>query len=265
MTALLTPIAFRVQNFRKILDSGWIDLDDINVFVGLNESGKTSFLQALHAFNPWSGTPSGGYPIGRDFPRNHPDQPADDPDIDDSWPLCSIRFAIPETILQEHLDGVTPTFKSPTTCEITLHYSGSYTLDNAFEELNDRTISRVEAILANAIHELSRFIEPVDITEDDRQRIEDAQATLHEQRALLRQSFPNDVSLHTPEGVTYLQQKREQMASYPDLRTSDALATFDSAVAEIISALDQPSLIDVIRDKLLERMPACVYLEDYAW
>lgn len=40
---------FRVQNFRSIADSGWIALseDGINTIVGMNESGKSSLLEAL--------------------------------------------------------------------------------------------------------------------------------------------------------------------------------------------------------------------------
>jgi predicted ATPase len=42
-------LAFRVKNFRSILDSKWIRLsqDGITVFVGQNESGKSSLLVAL--------------------------------------------------------------------------------------------------------------------------------------------------------------------------------------------------------------------------
>ncbi len=40
---------FRVQNFRSIEDSGWIPLsaDGVTAIVGMNESGKTSLLEAL--------------------------------------------------------------------------------------------------------------------------------------------------------------------------------------------------------------------------
>lgn len=42
-------VSFRVQNFRSIVDSGWVDFsrDGVTVLVGQNESGKTSILQAL--------------------------------------------------------------------------------------------------------------------------------------------------------------------------------------------------------------------------
>jgi hypothetical protein len=46
-------VAARVQNYRSIEDSGWVDIEgDITALVGKNESGKTAFLQALFKLNP---------------------------------------------------------------------------------------------------------------------------------------------------------------------------------------------------------------------
>lgn len=44
--------AFRVQNFRSIIDSGWQNLsqDNITALIGQNESGKSSILEALIAY-----------------------------------------------------------------------------------------------------------------------------------------------------------------------------------------------------------------------
>lgn len=45
-------LGFRIRNFRSIIDSGWCDLsgDGVTAFVGQNESGKSSILEALRAF-----------------------------------------------------------------------------------------------------------------------------------------------------------------------------------------------------------------------
>jgi hypothetical protein len=44
--------AFRIRNFRRIVDTGWVSLsgDGITALVGQNEAGKTSVLRALHDF-----------------------------------------------------------------------------------------------------------------------------------------------------------------------------------------------------------------------
>ena len=57
---------FRVYNFRNIVDSGWVGMDDIITVVGKNESGKTSLLQALWKFNPRKDHP---YNPDREWPR----------------------------------------------------------------------------------------------------------------------------------------------------------------------------------------------------
>lgn len=43
---------FRVENFRSVADSGWIDVDDVTALVGVNESGKTNLLLPLWKLNP---------------------------------------------------------------------------------------------------------------------------------------------------------------------------------------------------------------------
>ncbi len=58
---------FKVVYYRPILDSGWVDVDDITTIVGKNESGKTALLKALHKFNPFKPEP---YNIDRDWPSS---------------------------------------------------------------------------------------------------------------------------------------------------------------------------------------------------
>jgi predicted ATP-binding protein involved in virulence len=59
---------FRVQMFKCILDSGWVDVTDLTVLVGKNEAGKTSLLKALQKFNPFTPEP---YSMAREWPRGH--------------------------------------------------------------------------------------------------------------------------------------------------------------------------------------------------
>lgn len=43
---------FRVTNFRSIMDSGWIECDDVTSLVGINEAGKSNIILALWKLNP---------------------------------------------------------------------------------------------------------------------------------------------------------------------------------------------------------------------
>jgi predicted ATP-dependent endonuclease of OLD family len=59
---------FKIEYFRCIINSDWIELDDITALVGLNEAGKTAILKALHTLNPGSGNIDINHI--RDFPRS---------------------------------------------------------------------------------------------------------------------------------------------------------------------------------------------------
>lgn len=43
---------FKVTNFRSVLDSGWIEAEDVTALIGANESGKTNLLVPLWKLNP---------------------------------------------------------------------------------------------------------------------------------------------------------------------------------------------------------------------
>jgi energy-coupling factor transporter ATP-binding protein EcfA2 len=45
-------LRFRVQNFRSVIDSGWIETDNVTALIGTNESGKTNLLTPLWKLKP---------------------------------------------------------------------------------------------------------------------------------------------------------------------------------------------------------------------
>lgn len=82
--------SLRIQNFRNIQDSGEVRLKPITTFIGMNESGKTSTLEAINSFQE-----DGEYP-DRDICN----------DIDygskEDLPIISLTFEITEEIAQAH-------------------------------------------------------------------------------------------------------------------------------------------------------------------
>ncbi len=48
-------IRARVNNYKSIDDSSWVDMEDVTALVGKNESGKTAFLQAIRKINSIAG------------------------------------------------------------------------------------------------------------------------------------------------------------------------------------------------------------------
>lgn len=61
-------IRYRVTNFRSVMDSGWIDCDDVTTLIGVNEAGKSNLLLALWKLKPAQG---GAISLLQDMPRRH--------------------------------------------------------------------------------------------------------------------------------------------------------------------------------------------------
>jgi len=45
-------VKYRVTNYRSVIDSGWIEANQVTALIGVNESGKTNLLLPLWKFNP---------------------------------------------------------------------------------------------------------------------------------------------------------------------------------------------------------------------
>ncbi|MCL2539857.1 MAG: ATP-binding protein [Firmicutes bacterium] len=45
-------VSFRVQNFRSVLDSGWVACQNITAIAGVNEAGKSNIMRALWKLKP---------------------------------------------------------------------------------------------------------------------------------------------------------------------------------------------------------------------
>lgn len=57
---------FKIDKYKCIDHSGWIDINNLTVIVGKNEAGKTTLLKGLHKLNPFKPEP---YNIAREWPR----------------------------------------------------------------------------------------------------------------------------------------------------------------------------------------------------
>lgn len=44
---------FRICNYRNVMDTGWIETNDVTAFVGPNEAGKSNLFEALYCLNPY--------------------------------------------------------------------------------------------------------------------------------------------------------------------------------------------------------------------
>ncbi len=125
----------RVQNYRSILDSGWVELDDIAVIVGKNESGKTSFLKALWKFNPFHPAP---YNIDREWPTGRRNEKSRDKLV------VETKFSFTEAEIKD-VEAIHDSAKGIIGVEISRNYAGNYS--HQFVPKNPNTEHSVEWIV----------------------------------------------------------------------------------------------------------------------
>ena len=87
----MNPLEARVRNYKSINDTGWVELDDLTCLIGKNESGKSTFMEAIGRLNPAYG--EGAFEPYEEYPRHrwpeYRDRHEADPD-----PVVSARFRL---------------------------------------------------------------------------------------------------------------------------------------------------------------------------
>lgn len=111
---------FRVQNYKRIADTGWVSARGLTVLVGKNEAGKSAILRGLSKINPSDGEKYDGL---REFPRSRYSE-----DFDKEAPAASANFAFDEDE-REALVGLSPLLAEVENAVVTRKYDNSYTVD----------------------------------------------------------------------------------------------------------------------------------------
>lgn len=109
---------FRVQNYKKINDSGWITCEDLTAFVGKNEAGKSALFRGLSKLNPSDGEAYDGL---KEFPRRRYSTDFKSQD----WIVSTAEFTLDEGEVDE-LEAITPTLEGVTRLSVSRSYSGKF-------------------------------------------------------------------------------------------------------------------------------------------
>lgn len=107
-------VAFRVQNYKKIGDTGWITVRDLTAFVGKNEAGKSALFRGLSKLNPSDGEKYDGL---KEFPRRRYTDEFQKQD----WPVASGKFELDDSD-REQLSKICPALEDAKHVRCTRHY-----------------------------------------------------------------------------------------------------------------------------------------------
>jgi predicted ATP-dependent endonuclease of OLD family len=141
---------FRVQNYKKVQDSGWVSCNELTVFVGKNESGKSALFRGLSKLNPSDGEKYDGL---KEFPRRRYTAEFELQD----YPVATVEYQLNKDELKE-LQKICPTFENVTTVCCTRYYSSRMDVkfrpkfdlpdisNKAFSDLLEKLLSDIQSL-----------------------------------------------------------------------------------------------------------------------
>jgi hypothetical protein len=250
----LTAIAFRIQNYRNIDDSGWIELERVTDLVGRNESGKTALLQALHKFNPARALP---YVPQREFPR---DRFTRDFKNAADWPVSSVRFKI-EGDLRFRLAAITAPNPPPELAEITKFYDGRF--EYSFEpELKEIEIPA--NVVLSAIGTLSDAAMGLAAPAPEQEATYTAiRKELLDWTTDAKDKITPHLNLKVPQGAAALKTIHDEGKAKGRPETADIIKPFVIALAAPLAAAGAPPVRGRVIDEIKKSLPVFIYFDNY--
>ena len=250
---MMTLKRFRVTNFRSIMDSGWIECDNVTSLVGINEAGKSNVILALWKLKPvrdgqidllhdmptkeyssWRSTPEDVVFISADFELNNAL-------IDKVVALCKCdRDVVAIVNIKRRYDGrydvSFPCYKSAQSINAASIVDSISILNNQLKSLKEKT--KAEAGIKERV---STFYSNV--------------LTFISSKDVLTQSDFAEIEKMCPTGLT----KSATSEIYPNFQAAQA------AISNGFSDLNPSDPADNadIQNLMVSEMPSFVYYSNY--
>ncbi len=255
----MKALRFRVQNFRNIEDSGWVELEKVTAFVGRNESGKTSLLKALHKFNPATPQP---YDAQREFPRDRYTRDyVSNGSKGEDWSVCSVEFEISEELRVEIGNLIGEDGESPQKVTAIRYYDGSFIFQYA-PEVTEKPLAPEPVLNAlDAFASSARRLPAPDPSQEEEtaaQRVE-----LANWATGCKDELKAMIDLRGDEGTKQLTKLRGEVERRSIPQTADMVETLQKVIEPILDSAQKPPIIHQINKLIKHNLPILIYFENY--
>lgn len=250
---MMTLKRFRVTNFRSIIDSGWIDCDDVTSLVGINEAGKSNVILALWKLRP---VRDGEIDLLHDMPTK---EYSSWRSIPEKIVFISADFELDSTLVDKVVTLCKCDRDAAAIVNIQRRYDGKYLVsfpNYRKDESIDAAI--ITEIVSNAATQLSGLKEKTKAEAGIKDKVSTAyKNTLSflSGKTVLAQTDFDEIKKKYPTGLT----QSATSEIYPHLQhTKDAIANAFSVLNPV-----NPTNNDEARNLMIAEMPSFVYYSNY--
>lgn len=232
---------FKIENYRSILNSGWVEVTDIAAIVGKNESGKTSLLKALWKFNPFDKDVE--YDIDREFPTGRRNEK------DKKKVVATLRFVLSEDEVAKVSEAHTSA-SGIREIEVQRNYAGDYIYN--FYPISPQVAHDVQWVVGILRGSLS--VIPGTPTAHFRQQYTSA-----------LEKLLNEVHLGSGSeaALERLPKLKHQISSFAQTQDDNqSIQTLHRSMDAVMEDIKQTPWTRVT-DVLQARLPVFVYMDDY--
>ena len=238
-------IAFRVKMYKGILDSGWIEVNPLTVFVGKNESGKTTLLKALHKLNPYNPDP---YQMEREWPRAHRKGRSEKQEV------CRARFRLSDRETSD-LGRMAECEDIPDFVEVSRNYAGELTVEFEEDFLSDE---HHPGDVDKACYSLPEI--PEGLGDPIKHR---AGECLEDARRLAHEGQLTELTKLVQKHKSLLREVRSPVAPLKQIE-SKFVNCYGKSLKQFVQTLEQlPTIRSKAHEYVKDHLPTFVYMSDY--
>jgi len=245
---------FKVQNFRSIEESDWVEVSDNSCLVGTNEAGKTNLLLALWKLNPANDEPI--VPLN-DFPRNLYSNYKSGKHEEDVF--ISADFILSDALSGEIASKLSCDKEQVKTVLVRRMYKGTYYVSFPYSQMYEFPTERVSDLINN----FKTKVEKEDIFIKEKDELKDAitgacETSISSLKSefLSKADIVNIVDIFNT--LTPKYGKKVNLPEYINTNLIDKLNFF-------LNAFDGKQIVTTqeVRNRIIKEIPKFVYYSDY--
>ncbi|MEE2952538.1 MAG: AAA family ATPase [Pseudomonadota bacterium] len=243
---------YRVTNFRSVIDSDWIEADDVTALIGVNESGKSNLLLPLWKLNP---AREGEIRPTSDYPKTMFAEIRENPG---AFRFISAEFAT-GTLGPRIATSASIEPEAAETVRIDRYYDGSYVV--TFPQHDHPTTASPDDVGKLLQEAASEIVSMPALAKEESQKDQLIAGLKSEALQLPESAISPDFlgTIATNLRALAPESPAKTSSIFPRL---EALAASIDDMRERLSAPD-PGSIDQIKNAVLKRMPRFVYYSNY--